>query len=80
MAFRSVKIDEELLAMCGGEEAVNKLLALEQYREGEVSLGRAAELAGLSLAEFLEVMEEHRTYINYGAEELEEDRKTFRQL
>jgi predicted HTH domain antitoxin len=34
------------------------LLAIEKYREGEVSLGRAAELAGISVGQMMTVLSE----------------------
>jgi predicted HTH domain antitoxin len=35
------------------------LLALERYREGKASLSKAAEVAGLSIGEMLDVLAEH---------------------
>jgi predicted HTH domain antitoxin len=34
-------------------------LALERYREGKASLSKAAEVAGLSVSEMLDVLAEH---------------------
>ena len=34
----------------------------------------AAELAGMSTSGFLDFMDRHRTYLNYGEEEIEQDR------
>ena len=53
---------------------VNRRLVLELYREGRVSLGKAAELAGLPLAEFLDFMAAHEAYLNYDEEDLAADR------
>ncbi len=48
-------------------------VALHQYREGLISLGRAARVADLPLSLFLEEMERHGTSLNYGVAELEDD-------
>ena len=54
-----------------------KLIALELFREGSVSLGRAAELCGTPLAAFMEYASAHGVPpLNYGIEQLEEDRRT----
>ncbi len=62
------------------EEELRLLIALELYREGRVSLGKAAELAGLSIREFLYELRSRRVPLNYDLEELEEDMKTARML
>src|SRR5262245_46060831 len=48
--------------------------AVQAYAQGKISLGRAAELAGLPQWEMLGVLEAHRTELNYGLEEFEKDR------
>jgi len=44
------------------------MLAVERYAEGAVSLGRAAELAGLAISRFMDVLARHGVPAN-----LEED-------
>ena len=53
----------------------NKLIedALRMYREGKVSMWKAARIAGLSLWEFIEILKEKEVEIQYGLRELEED-------
>ncbi len=58
------------------ENELKLLAALELYREGRLSLGRAAEIAGLSLREFLYEMRVRGVSLNYDLEELGEDLKT----
>lgn len=53
--------------------AVRELVALELYREGLISLGKAAEIAGLSIWEMMELMASKRVPIRYSPEDLEED-------
>jgi hypothetical protein len=43
------------------------------YRRGEITLSRAAEIAGISLHELLAKMDEYDLHLNYGLEELEKD-------
>ncbi len=41
-----------------GLEQYNKQKAVEEYRKGRVSIGRAAEIAGVSIAEFYKILED----------------------
>lgn len=47
--------------------------AVEQYRDGDLSLGRAAELADVSLWQFLDELEERSVPVNYSERDLEAD-------
>lgn len=47
--------------------------ALDLYRRGEVSLGKAASIAGRPIGLFLDDMKEHGVLLNYDVEDLEED-------
>ncbi|MBS3106774.1 UPF0175 family protein [Candidatus Woesearchaeota archaeon] len=47
--------------------------ALEKYRARTVSLGRAAELAKMPLAEFMRVAADHHIPINYSVDSLRKD-------
>ncbi len=49
------------------------LAAIELYRERKVSLGKASQLAGLSVREFLYELRKRGIPINYTREEAEED-------
>lgn len=58
-----------------------RLLALEVFREGKVSLGRAAELCHTPLAAFMDFAQAHEVSpVQYSAAELEEDRRTLAEL
>lgn len=59
---------------------VAKLLALELYREGAVSLGQAAELCDVSQAEFIQFAAEREVPLHYTLDDLEQDRKTIESL
>lgn len=59
-------------------EAVHRRLielALEQYFQRKISLGRAAELARLPLADFMRIAAERKISLNYSIKSLEEDFK-----
>ncbi len=78
-----IRIPSELAELArprGVEEELRLLVALELYREGRVSLGKAAELAGLSLREFLYELRSRRVSLNYDLEEFEKDMETVRML
>ena len=49
--------------------------ALSEYAERRVSLGKAAELAKMPLADFMMTAAEKKTPINYSLESLEKDFK-----
>lgn len=81
MATVEIKISDELLkaAKVSQErtsEDVAKLLALELYRERAISLGRAAELALVSIAEFMQFAAEREVVLDFDLESLEQDRRT----
>lgn len=49
--------------------------ALEKYVKGEISLGRAAELAKMPLADFMKMAAERKVAVNYSLDSLKEDFK-----
>ncbi len=58
-----------------------KFIALELFREGAVSLGRAAELCETPLAAFMDFAAAHGVPpLKYGMEQFEEDRRTVAKL
>jgi predicted HTH domain antitoxin len=60
--------------------AVAKLLALELFREDLVSLGRAAELCGAPLAEFMEFAAERDVPLHYTEDDFTQDRQFIESL
>ncbi len=52
--------------------------ALELYREGKVSMGRAASIAKISIWEIMDLVKEKGLHIDYGSEELYEDLEPLR--
>jgi predicted HTH domain antitoxin len=49
--------------------------ALEDYREGQISEGRFAEILGVSRWEAQEILDQHKARRSYTIEMLEEDRR-----
>jgi predicted HTH domain antitoxin len=85
MTTVTVEIPQALLTLAGLEDqpashSASKLLALELFREGRASLGRAAELAGMSLEEFMEFSGHREVPLHYGTTELMEDREAAQAL
>ncbi len=50
--------------------------ALEFYRNGTITLSRAAEIAGLTIWEIIDALEKRKIVLQYDAEDFEEDMKT----
>jgi len=73
--MRILRLDEEEL-----EKAVRLYLAIELYREGVVSLGKAAEIAGLSRWEMMELLASKGIPLNYDEDDLSEDIETLEGL
>jgi len=85
MATVEIKISDELLKAAKvpqerRSEEVAKLLALELYRERVISLGRAAELAAISTAEFMQFAGEREIELDFDLDDLERDRLTLESL
>ena len=76
-----VKVPAELLALLRKsrsemEHEAQLWIALELFRQRKVSAGRAAELAGLSLVDFMDITREHQIeWAAYTDEELETELK-----
>lgn len=61
-------------------QSAAKIIALELYRERRVSAGKAAELANVSLEDFLAFSAERNVPIDYTLEEWEGDQTTKRDI
>jgi len=73
-----VKIPKEFPLLCKIEEDdilsyIQKLIALELFREKKVSLGKASEIAGLSVWEMMALLKEKKIPLNYSVEDFEKD-------
>lgn len=60
---------------------IKRSLAVELYREGKLSLGKAAELAGTkSKWEMLMILNERGVPLDYTAEDAQEDLRTLKEV
>ena len=55
-------------------------LAIHLYEQGRLSIGKAHELAGLSLWEFRQILGSRRIPPHFEVEDLAQDLETFREL
>ena len=79
-----VELPEELFALANvsgtPSHSASKLIALELFRERRVSAGRAAELADVSLDEFLEFAARREVPMHYTPEDWEQDQSIAKKL
>lgn len=73
-----IEMPEEILSAGNipKEEAsveIKKIVALELYREGRVSIGKASEMAGMCLADFMDLIAERDIPINYTLQNWKDD-------
>lgn len=85
MSSVQVALSAELLALAQGVDpqparAATKLIALELYRDHRVSLGKAAELAGMALEEFMEFSAQREIPLHYTPTDWESDHTAARAL
>ena len=59
---------------------VRETLSIELYREGLVSIGKAAEIAKVSIWEMQEILAGKKVPLNYYSEDLEADIKTLKKV
>ncbi|MCW4007363.1 MAG: UPF0175 family protein [Candidatus Bathyarchaeota archaeon] len=53
--------------------------ALEMYRDGQITLSRAAEIAEISIWEIIDLLAQKKVNLQYSADDLEEDLKALEQ-
>ena len=79
-----VKIPKEMLLGVKKEKFTEDMkfyTAMSLYEEDILSLGKAAELAGINKDEFMEALSEHgRDVIRYSKEDLDEEIKFLRSV
>jgi predicted HTH domain antitoxin len=73
-----VELPKEFALLCNIDEKeipgyIRKLIALELFREKKISLGKASEIAGLSVDEMMILLKEREINLNYSVEDLEKD-------
>lgn len=71
MSTTELKID---LPVNISEDEIKLLLAIKLYEVGKLSLGQAAQLAGFSKRDFIDVLGQHHVpVLNYSADDLREE-------
>jgi predicted HTH domain antitoxin len=84
MTTITLELPDDLLALSGfradnlSHDAL-KMIVLELYREDIVSLGKAAQLSGLTIDGFMEFASSRKVPLHYGDAELSEDRVSLQQ-
>lgn len=69
-ALESVKVRKE-----GAANEFKKIIALELFREGVVSLGKAAEIAGMCIVDFMDLSALKNIPLHYRKKDLVSDLK-----
>ncbi len=77
----TLELPEEITSVCKVRRDelgsfFRKIIAIELYREGLVSLGKAADIAGLDRIAMMDLLRERKVPIQYGTDDLEKDIKT----
>jgi predicted HTH domain antitoxin len=70
----TLKVSEDQL-----DQFIRCSLAVELYREGKLSLGKASELAGLNRWEMIRLLSEKNVPLDYNARDAEKDLKTLKE-
>ncbi len=55
-------------------------IAMHFYEKGKLSFGKARQLAGLSVQEFMEKLKENQIPLKYDIEDFKEDLETIKEL
>ncbi len=67
MSNVTIKIPYDVINIIGGHKNIEKeskmLIATELYREGEISVGKAAEIASLPFEDFIEELKRRKMKI-----------------
>ena len=67
-------------ALSEGLGSLRERIAIQQYQAGEISVNQAAGLAGVSVAEWLEIAREHNLTTQLKPEDLDSDADAARDL
>lgn len=70
------EIIERLLNKALKEEKLEK--AMELLRKQKISIGKASEMAGITIYEIIEVMKKYGVHLGYSIEDLRKDMKRFK--
>ena len=72
--------DSDVLASGLTEAELRLEIAVLLYAQGRISLGRSAELAGVSIEAMMHALAEHHVVLNYSMDDFEQDLATIEKL
>ncbi len=80
-----MKLPYELITICKVRENelaafLKRAIAIELFREGLVSIGKASEIAEVTRNAMMDLLGERRIPLHYTVNDLEEDVKTLRKI
>jgi len=61
------------IALSSGLDEELKKYALEQYREGHISLGKAAEISEISVREMIDLLKKNNVILNLSVQDIQDD-------
>lgn len=67
-------------ALREGLDDIRNRVAIQRYQAGEISVNQAARLAGVSLADWLEIARKHNLTTQFSPDDLKNDAETARDL
>ncbi|GAA0241414.1 UPF0175 family protein [Haladaptatus pallidirubidus] len=67
-------------ALSEGLASLRRRVAIERYQSGDISVNQAARLAGVSIAEWLEIAREHNLTSQLSPDDLDADAAAAREL
>jgi predicted HTH domain antitoxin len=81
----SVELPRSICIAAGVREAelaqsMREALAVDLYRQGRISLGKAAETAGVSHYEMVQVLAKHDVFLPYDIQDAAADLETLKEL
>lgn len=81
----NIKLPEEVLSQAHipkeyFDQECQKMVAMELYRKGHISLGKACEIGGMSEWEFFDLNKEVEAPVHYDEKDLEADRRLAREI
>lgn len=81
----TLELPKDIVSICKVKkeelrEFLLKIVAIELYREGLISLGKASQIAGIERLDMLDLLREKKVPLQYGKEELERDLKTLEEI
>jgi len=72
--------DEFLIASRMTEKEIARELAIYLFKEGKLSIGKAKELAGITIWELQHLLASRGIFVHYGIEDYKKDLKTLKKL